>query len=265
MHYKYFLPVLCFAAIVIIIGSCKKNELFITESTPLAAEAQVKIINTSFYQRNPLYQISINGVRVSNTLGGISNPTPFPGGGFNTGGVSTADYLSVNAGQSTVSIATPFVGTNNDSTQLATATTTFEQGKKYSLFFSDTMSKTNFLVVEDSLVRPDSGYARYRFVNLVPDVAGLDLYFGTTKINEAANTPYKGVSQPFTVVTSLSPNTISVRLAGGNSLLFQLPAATATPIANQRVYTIFARGYNSITTTATTEIRRRSISLFLTK
>ena len=242
--------------------ACKKNELYITKPAPVTdGEAQVKVINLSAYQKNPLYHLKINDVRVSNILGGTTNPTPFPGGGLNTGGLSTADYLSIKAGSNTFTVATPFVGTSNDSTVIATGTATLEGNKRYSVFFTDTLTKTNFIVVEDTLSRPDSGYAKFQFVNLMPNLTALDLYIGTVKIPEASNIPFKGVSKPFLLPTNNASTTWAIRTAGGTANLTTY--ASASTLGNQRAYTVFARGYSTVT--AATDIRRQAISFIYTR
>src|ERR1051326_7922226 len=171
LNYKpeLILPVI---AGCLLMAGCKKNVLHTSDYLPVGNGAQVKVVFMSTYKSNPKYQVNINGTRVSNVLsasGTSPNPTPFPGGGLSTGGGSTADYLGITAGQNTVSIAIPKFNTNTDSVQLATSSFTYESGKKYSLYFTDTAANSTSVLVTDSLARPDSGYIRYKFVNLMPD------------------------------------------------------------------------------------------------
>jgi len=235
--------------------SCEKNALHSVETSGVDNQPQLKVMYFSAYRANPLYQIKVNDTRVSNTLGGSSNPTPFPGGGLNTGGGSTPDYLFMPQLTNTIAIAIPKVGTNTDSISLASAPVTMEASKVYSLYFTDTAANTTTVLVQDSLARPDSGYARYKFINLMPDLPALDLYIGTVKV--ASNIPYKGVSQSFVLPTNNASTTWAIRTVGGTANLTTY--ASASTLGNQRVYSVVARGYNAIT--ATTDFRRRSISL----
>ena len=250
----------CALAMIVSFTACTKNELKITGGTVLDnTSAETKIFFVSAYKANPLYQININDVRVSNLLGGgTAAPTPFPGGGLNTGGSSTGDYIGINAGALKISFAIPKYNTNTDSVTLATSSVTFEGGKKYSLYVTDTAASTSFVLVEDSLVRTDSGYAKYKFVNLVPDKGPVDLYVGTVMV--ASNIPYKGVSPSFTLSTSNASATWSIKATGTSTAIGGgYTGSVASSIGNQRVYTVVARGYGTITTTS--DMRYSKISL----
>jgi hypothetical protein len=111
--------------------------------------------------------------------------------------------------------------------------------------------------VQDTLTRPDSAFAKYKFINLIPDLPSADLYIGTIKVASAV--PYKGVSSVFTVPTNSSSTTWAIRSEGGTTNLATYPSAAS--ITNQRVYTVIAKGYNSILNIVTTDPRRRAISL----
>jgi len=241
--------------------SCEKNEIRNSEYIDAGGQAQLKVMFYSVYRNNPLNQISINGARVSNTLGGATNPTPFPGGGLNTGGASTADYLGVTPGSNKVDIIIPKRGTNVDSVSLATFTGNMDANKKYSLFYTDTAANTTAILVQDTLAQPDSGFSKYIFMNLTPDLPSADLYIGTVKVASAV--PYKGISAPFTlpISTATTSTTWAVRAAGGTANLFTY--ANASTFANRRTFTIASRGYNSVT--ATTDYRNRKISFIFTR
>ncbi|HEX8315225.1 MAG TPA: DUF4397 domain-containing protein, partial [Flavisolibacter sp.] len=178
----------------------------------------------------------------------------------NTGGGSTADYLAIAPGNAKISFGMPKAGTNQDSVLVNEGNFTFNQGVKYSVYFADTATNTTSLLVIDSLNRPDSGFARYKFINLIPDLASADLYIGTTKIASAV--PYKGVSPSFVLPTNNASTTWAIRAAGGTTNLATY-AGAASSISNQRVYTVVARGYNSIPNTPATaaDPRKRWISL----
>ena len=79
--------------------SCDKNEIKNAGAFNEAVDqAQVKVNIFSHYRSNPSLQIKVNDQRVSNAL---TAATPFPGGGLNTGGGSTADYLAIAPGSDT--------------------------------------------------------------------------------------------------------------------------------------------------------------------
>lgn len=241
------------AAVTVIFAACEKNEIRLAEFTDQSDKAQVKVNVFSHYRSNPSVQIKVNGERVSNAL---TAATPFPGGGLNTGGGSTADYLAVSPGSAKVAIGMPRAGTNTDSILINEASVNLSAGVKYSLYFADTAANTTSLLVIDSLNRPDSGFVRYKFINLIPDLPSADLYIGTVRV--ASGIAYKGVSPSFVLPTNNSSTTWAIRAAGGTTNLATY--ASASTLANQRVFTVVARGYNSILNT-TTDPRRRIVSL----
>jgi hypothetical protein len=246
---------------VFIISGCDKNSFNLKDNIFINGKASLKVNFFSSYQANPVYHIKIDDVRVSNNL---TYATPFPGGGLNTGGGNYADYLAVDPGMRKITIARPFTGTNNDSIVLATATVDVQANKTYSLYFADTSSNTFTLLAEDELSSPDSGFIKYRFINLMPDLpAGFDLYFGTgatstTSTKVAGPILYKQMSNYFTV--PLNTGTVwSIRAGGDAATTTALVTYTsASSVINQRVFSISTRGYNSITSTA--DPRRRLFS-----
>jgi hypothetical protein len=242
---------------IVLLGACEKNSFFTSNHVQVPTQAQLKVNFVSIYRGLPPFQIKVNDVRVSNTITNTASTaiTPFPGGGLNTGGLSTADYLSINPGSNKISISIPKVGTDVDSVALATATIDVAAGNQYSLYFSDTAANTTSLLVQDTLSRPDSAFAKYKFINLIPDLPSADLYIGTTKVASAI--PYKGVSPTFLVPTNSSSTTWGIRAAGGTTNLNTY--ASAASVSNQRVYTVIAKGYSSISATA--DPRRRHVSL----
>ncbi|HEU4472662.1 MAG TPA: DUF4397 domain-containing protein [Flavisolibacter sp.] len=252
---KHISRILMPSLFAVALVGCEKNELRTSNYIDVSQQAQVKVNFFSPYQRNPTYQIKVSNERVSNSI--TRYDTPFPGGGLNTGGGSTADYLSINPGSVDFSVSIAKMGTNVDSVTLATTTQTLEGGMKYSLYFSDTANNTKTLLVRDTLSRPDSGFAKYRFVNLQPDLPSADLYVGTVKVASAV--AYNSVSEPFTLPTNNASAVWNVRAAGGATNLASYTGTVGATISNQRIYTVIARGYNSITATA--DNRRRNVSL----
>jgi hypothetical protein len=66
----------------------------------------------------------------------------------------------------------------------------------------------------------------------------------------ASNIAYKGVSPSFTLPTSNSSSTWSIRATGTTTTIGGGSGSQASSLGNQRVYTVIARGYRSITTTS---------------
>jgi hypothetical protein len=253
---KLFFLSITFATITILMVGCDKNGLTFSDYQTVGSDkAQLKVNFFSMYRALPPYQIKLNNARVSNSLLNNANPTPFPGGGLNTGGGNYPDYLAVNSGNNSIAISIPKAGTNTDSIVLGSATGNLTAGKKYSLYFADTGVNMTTVLVEDSLPAPDSGFTKFRFVNLIPDMAAVDLYLGTVKV--ASNIPYKGVSPSFVIPTNNASTTWALRTVGGAVNLTPTYASAST-LGNQRVFTIIARGYNSVT--STTDPRQRKIS-----
>ncbi|MEJ5994100.1 DUF4397 domain-containing protein [Pedobacter sp. Du54] len=227
---------------VLLFNGCKKNAINYSDFEYVSPDqARVKInYNVAFYN-NPATQIKINGVRVSATI--VTTRYPFPGGGFNTGGGNFGDYLPVNPGANEISVSIPKRGTNIDSIEVYKTTMNMAAGKHYSLHIADTLERKG-LPVEEDVTRPDSGFVRYRFTNLMANVPAMDLYIGTVKVAE--NIPFMGISAPFTLPTSQVniSSTWTIRPAGA------LPTSTAlatynsaSTLLSSRVYTVFATGY----------------------
>jgi predicted aspartyl protease len=126
---------------------------------------------------------------------------------------------------------------------LFTGSVTLEAGKFVTLHLTDTGANAAMVVVEDNVALPDSGFSRYKFVNLHPNQVALDLYHGTVKV--ASNIPYKGSSPEFTLV-STTAGSWAIRPAGAAPTSAALHSYSNT-IPNQRVLTVFARGYTGVT------------------
>ncbi len=259
---RYILSITICAALIFGLYACKKNEFNLKNNIFIENKASLKVNTVSSFAVNPLMQIKVDGKRVSSN---ITYFTPFPGGGLNTGGGSYADYLGVDPGQRKISVSMPFSGTNNDSVEVASTTVDLVAGKNYSVYFADTGSNATSLILEDDNTPPDSGYCKYRFINLIPNspAAGYDLYLGTgststTSTKVATVAGYKSVAEYFTV--PLSAGTVwSIRPAGALATTTALVSYTsASSVVNQRVFTIITRGYDNIT--ATTDVRRRAFS-----
>lgn len=243
---KHILKISCSVlAGIMLFSSCKKNEIKYGEFDLVGAnQALFKVNYLSQYKSAPSVVFIIDGKRVNNP---ISARTPFPGGGLNTGGGSTANYMVFNAGSHEFKVMVPSKITNLDSLELYKTNISLEAGKYQTLHITDTAENTYSTLVVDDLTRPDSGEVRYRFINLIPNSPELNLYYDATLMAEKV--PYKG-----TVEFSKPSGTTA---AAKGWWVRDANAATSAPAlvsytsssgvnssqSNQRVFTVFTSGY----------------------
>lgn len=226
----------------LIISGCKKNEIKLTDVEIVKDEALFKIGYFSPNSTNPGVQLKLNGQRVSYVF---TNATPFPGGGYNTGGSNNSDYLVVTPGATEVKISIPKAGSNEDSLVLLTQTVTLDGKKKYSMFTSDSIPTMSAFLVEDIISTPDSGFARVRFTNLMPNVPAVDFYQNGVLIK--ANVALKTCSDFQDISIAGNPCNFQIRPAGAlpaSPALAVYPASATFTLVNTRIYTIIARGYS---------------------
>lgn len=247
--------------ILILLGACKKNEMSVPYSNVLSSQGLLKINYACPYALNPSVQLKINGVRVSNA---IIYATPFPGGGYNTQGNSYPEYLVVPQGNDTISISIPKSGTNIDSVLLYTTIVNLPDNSFYTAHITDTLvnnsvNNTTTVLLKNDVPKIDSGFSVYKFVNLIPNVSAtngaVDLYVNGILL--VPNIPYKGESAYFKLASGTnmpggsSTPSWTIRPAGSaptsTALATYANASTLTP--NQRVLTIFSRGYIGVTGT----------------
>ncbi len=203
-------------------------------------------------------RIKINGKTVSSSL---QTRQPFPGGGYNTRGSNFALYLSVPQGNNSVSVVLPKVGTDTDSIVLYSGSVSISDNSPYTLHLSDTAGnprsgKIDQLLVKNVINKMDTGFCRFKFVNLIPNLTAVDLYLNGIKIQ--SNIPYKTATDTFSIRTGVNQpgwtsaitTTWAVRPAGA------LPTSTATAsyassngLQSQKVMTIFSMGYATATGT----------------
>lgn len=256
MKKKYIAPLFTVMFLSIIFWACKKNELRVAPFDYTDGMALLKINYSSPYALNPGVQIKVNGVKVSNA---ITYSTPFPGGGLNTGGSSNADYLAVSPGIDTITISILNVGTNVDSILLYKTSVELTANVYQTLHITDTAAATKSVLLTDLSNKSDSGFTKFRFVNLIPNSsAGIDLYLGTVKMASAIG--YLQATDTFSVAAGTA-GAWTLRTAGGTATLGTAYTNTAST-ANQRVFTAYARGYIG---PATTDIRSPKISFAYNK
>lgn len=249
MSMKSIQPLLLVTLLSLLVASCDKKVATLLEDQQTDGLANVKIIHASAYATNYSVQLKVNGTRVSNN---ITNATPFPGGGLNTGGASSPWYLALAPGNTAISMSIPKFTSEADSIPLFAGSMVTEADKYYSAFLTDTATNTQMVVVPDNLTLPAPGTSRYKFVNLMPDQPSLDLYVGPDKVADAI--AYKATSPDFTLSKGDTARWY-IRTAGAAPTsapiaIYPLIAPTfAAPqtVGNQRILTVFARGYSGST------------------
>ena len=250
--------------------ACKKIKLAQKEETNPAGTAYVKIGYFSQYTaaNNVGVQLKFDNNRVS-TL--FTSPTPYPGGGFNTGGNSFADYLSVAPGARNMILSVPNANTANDSVMRFNGTVNLTANVRQTVMLTDTGSNTQATVIQDDITPPETpgNFARAKFFNGMPG-STLDLYIrsSTGIMNAATNVAYKGVSSYFDFSAGVSNDTLDVVPTGTTYTSSTTPLAryvwTQSNIVIGRVYTILSAGYPSISYTGT-DNRRARVSVVLNR
>jgi hypothetical protein len=241
-------------SVLLLITGCEKNLLDYGDIVKVAPEQPlIKLNYASLYADNRQVIVKFNGKRVTSLMYGR---TPFPGGGYNTYGDVRADYLTIDPGNVKLTVALPHkVDIGLDSLELYSTNINIERGKRYVAHITDTAAFVKTVLTEESFSKPDSGYATYRFINLMPNVPSIDLYYGqsaTSVIADklvAANISYLKISDYFTL-NRASARTWKIRPAGAAVTNATVIAnyTSASTLLNQRTYTIYALGYNGITT-----------------
>jgi hypothetical protein len=199
--------------------------------------------------------LKINDSVVSNP---IATRTPFPGGGYNTNGSNFALYLGVKQGDNKVSVVVPKFGTIIDSIVLFSKTITIPDNAPYTLHIADTMvsptvNNTQSVLVKNIINDMDTGWCRFKFVNMIPNLPSVDLYLNGVKIKSAI--PYMTATDTFSVRTGVfqpgytgATTTWAVRPAGALVTSTATASyASANGLQSQKVMTIFSMGYSGMT------------------
>lgn len=250
--------------------ACEKNKLAQKEESSPEGSALVKIgwFSQTIAANNVGVQLKFDGERNGNTF---TSPTPYPGGGFNTGGNSFADYLAVAPGTRTMTISIPNANTNNDSIVRFNGPVTLTGGVRQTVMVTDTGVNTAATVLTDNINPPETpgNFAKAKFFNGMPGTT-LDLYIRSSSGTLAGpkNVAYKGVSGYFDFPAGLSNDTLDIVTAGSAYTSSTTPLAryvwAQTSIIQTRVYTILSAGYPTVAYT-TTDNRRARVSVVLNR
>ncbi|MNX93796.1 hypothetical protein D3C86_1259980 [compost metagenome] len=253
---KIFNSLLISFCSLLILSGCGKNVLDYGDVEKIGDDVPLIKINYACpYVDDRFVVVKFNDKRVTSR---IQNRTPFPGGGYNTRGDVRADYLTIETGNVEVKVTLPFKKDNGlDSLTLYKTTLNIEKGKRYVVHLTDTASLIKSVLTEENFLMPDSGYATYRFINLMPNVPAIDLYYGTSATDHtadrlvAANVKYLEISSYFTL-NRFAARTWKIRPAGAALTTATILASYVNvgSLLNQRTYTAYAHGYNGKTTAA---------------
>lgn len=244
---KKIRSIIILLAAMVAVGSCEKNTYKQREVTYPEDQALVKVALFTAYNANSPMRVAFNGNFVTNE---IVYATPFPGGGFNTAvAANTADYLVTKPGGTKVELFQMNVGLPKPATKILDTELSMEAGKRYTMFLTDTASKTTAWLINVDAPTPDSGFTRIIFANGIPNLPSMDVYKGAEESKAtlvAQAVKYKEASQYINVAAGV--DSIFVRRAG--------EATTVRPFlrrgftfANQRIYTVATRGYDGATGT----------------
>ncbi len=148
------------------------------------------------------------------------------------------DYFSAIAGLRTAN----FYASGTFSPVIASAQMTLEANMAYSLFLDSLPAKPGILFLADTLVKPASGAAGVRFVDLSPDAPPVDLAIQGGAII-TTNKSFKGYTS-FLPVKGQSNLTFQILKSGTNTVLATLSNASLT---DGYLYTVMFEGLNAST------------------
>lgn len=142
-------------------------------------------------------------------------------------------YIGVPSGTRNVK-----VNVAGTSTTALNANVTIANGKSYSLFAIDSVSKLSALVIEDNLAAPAAGKAHVRFIHLSPNAPAVDVALANGGAVVFGNKSFKDYSD-FTPLDAGNYD-LEVRVAGTQNVALPLPGISLTA---GKIYTVYAKGF----------------------
>jgi len=207
---KQILQLVCAGALALAVAGCTK-----THVDPPPAIAALNIINASPDAPGVTFYADQN--RINYDVFAYTQQT---------------QYLNAIAG-------TRVISAYEGQTNKLSDTVALKPGRFYSLFLSGQWQTPEFVLLEDSLARPDAGQARVRFVNMSVGSPALDLGFADSTV--VSNRTYKQNSGFVSIKANKSYQFV-IREHGSAQAKVTLPAQT---LGEGRIYTVWARGIYS--------------------
>lgn len=154
---------------------------------------------------------------------------------LNTAAVNFLDntsYIGTTAGTRNLKINV--AGT---STTALNANLPVVNGKSYSVFAADSVSKLSGVVFEDDLTAPTAGNAKVRFIHLSPNAPAVDIAVDGGAV-VFPNAAFKSATT-FATLPAGSYD-LEVRVAGSTTVALDLDPITLTA---GKIYTVYAKGF----------------------
>ena len=146
--------------------------------------------------------------------------------------LSSLPYTELNVGNNRIR-----VNVAGTSTTVIDATLPFDEGKNYSIFAVDSVSKISAIRLDDDLTAPASGKTHVRFVHLSPNAPAVDIAVTGGPVI-FPNYSFKQASS-FTPIDAGTYD-LEVRLAGTSTVVLSLPGVT---LPAGKILTVYARGF----------------------
>ncbi len=195
--------------------ACKKDD---DETTPTPSAGSGKLMAVHASPDAPGVDLLLDNTKINTAPVVFTNAT---------------GYIAVTAGTRNVK-----VNVAGTSTTALNANVAIANGKNYSLFAIDSVSKLSALVIEDNLAAPASGKAHVRFIHLSPNAPAVDVALANGGAVVFGNKSFKD----FTAFTPLDAGTydLEVRVAGTQTVALPLPGISLTA---GKIYTVYAKGF----------------------
>ncbi|AMR29917.1 hypothetical protein A0256_00055 [Mucilaginibacter sp. PAMC 26640] len=149
------------------------------------------------------------------------------------------DYISAFAGKRQAIFKTA-----GSATVYKTDSVTLQQNKYYTLYLTNVAPNTEYLLLNDTIVKPADGKASIRLVNVSKDAPAVDLAIKGGPVL-VANKSFKGFSG-FVPVAVNNNSTIEIRQAGTATVLATIEKVS---LNNGSIYTVWLQGLASATDT----------------
>jgi hypothetical protein len=253
---KIMIFLACIITTIIIVSSCKKEDNIAKNNKWIYADSanntNVRLIhcfagNTPNLPPNtatgPQVFVYVNGAKLNgNALSyGGQWPSPSVYASIPQTGSVRLDFVMARLNFSAVPVLpAPIAGDT-----LVSITTNLEKGKKYSIYFSDTIPTYRVTVVEDQLVLPQYQRYKIRFANFVMNPLDTLSIYSRRQVGEVvSDITHKNHSGWVELDLPAISDTLELRKKGTTTVLASLNGFSP---AGLRMYTIVGRGKTGVT------------------